>query len=69
MKNTKKILLFLPLLLLASCNFKYRYVIEGYVPTGNEVIKDCFVGAQKKYENKVPIKKKMIYGNNGIQSA
>ena len=36
MKNTKKVLLFLPLLLLASCNFKYRYVIEGYTPTGNE---------------------------------
>ena len=36
MKHTKKVLIFLPLLLLASCNFKYRYVIEGYTPTGNE---------------------------------
>ena len=36
MKNSKKILIFLPLLLLASCNFKYRYVIDGYTPTGNE---------------------------------
>ena len=36
MKSSKKILLFLPLLLLASCNFKYRYVIEGFTPTGND---------------------------------
>ena len=36
MKTNKKYLLFLPLLLLASCNFKYRYVIEGFTPTGND---------------------------------
>ena len=33
MKNVKKVLFFLPFLLLASCNFKYTYVIAGE-PTG-----------------------------------
>ena len=36
MKNTRKVLLFLPLLLLTSCNFKYRYIIYGYETSGNE---------------------------------
>ena len=29
MKSMKKIVLLLPVLLLASCNFKYTYVIDG----------------------------------------
>ena len=36
MKNTKKALLFLPLLLLASCNFKYTYSIAGLDMRGGE---------------------------------
>ena len=36
MRNTKKVLLFLPILLLTSCNFKYKYVIYGYQTSGNE---------------------------------
>ena len=32
MKKIKGILFILPALLLASCNFKYTYVIDGYVP-------------------------------------
>ena len=36
MKNNKKYLMLLPLLLLTSCNFKYRYIIEGYEAAGNE---------------------------------
>ena len=33
MSNVKKVLFFLPVLLLSSCNFKYNYVIAG-MPTG-----------------------------------
>ena len=33
MKNLKKILFLLPILLLSSCNFKYNYIIAG-MPTG-----------------------------------
>lgn len=36
MKHARKVLIFLPLLLLASCNFKYKYVIYGYQTGGNE---------------------------------
>ena len=34
MKDIKKVLFLLPVLLLASCNFKYNYVIEGMKQTG-----------------------------------
>ena len=34
MKDIKRVLFLLPVLLLASCNFKYNYVIEGMKQTG-----------------------------------
>ena len=36
MKNNKKFLLLLPILLLASCNFKYTYIIDGLDLGGDE---------------------------------
>ena len=61
MKNTKKVLIFLPLLLLASCNFKYKYVIEGYQTAGNEdeMIEDDIDDAGS-YEIKVWVDDKIV---------
>ena len=61
MKNTKKVLIFLPLLLLASCNFKYKYVIEGYEANGNEdeVVEDDIDDAGT-YDIKVWVDDKIV---------
>ena len=36
MKHFKKALFLLPTLLLASCNFTYTYVIDGFIPSANQ---------------------------------
>ena len=61
MKDSKKILLFLPLLLLASCNFKYKYIIEGYQTSGNEdeMIEDD-IDDEGSYEIKVWVDDKIV---------
>ena len=61
MKNAKKVLLFLPLLLLASCNFKYTYSIEGLDMRGgdDEEIEDDIEDGGK-YDIKVWVDDKIV---------
>ena len=60
MKHFKKALFILPVLLLASCNFKYSYIIEGYVFEGGEAEVDDGVDDAGTYDIKVWVDDKIV---------
>ena len=60
MKNVKKVLFLLPVLLLASCNFKYNYVIAGMKQTGGDAGEDDGIDDAGTYSIKVWVDDKIV---------
>ena len=61
MKHIKKTLFLLPLLLLASCNFKYQYIIEGLDMGGMEAdTEDDDIDDRGSYNIKVWVDNKVV---------
>ena len=60
MRNNKKLLFLLPVLLLSSCNFKYAYVIEGLEIEGNMEEIDDGIDDAGSYEIKIWVDDKLV---------
>lgn len=60
MKSMKKIVLLLPVLLLASCNFKYTYVIDGLSIDAGETEEEDDIDDKGTYDIKVWVDDKIV---------